>query len=135
MVSERLQDGKLTLPGGLIEPEESPIKAAVRELWEETGLVIKKDDLIEASSGPISVPTADQNLKFYAFFAFWDEATGESPPLNPEPNKHGPWKWLTVNKIAAASTRGRFPPSLFGGHWLEEALSQLEIAEQLDLEL
>jgi len=39
------KDGKLNLPSGHIEHGESPIKAACRELWEETGLIDPIDDL------------------------------------------------------------------------------------------
>lgn len=33
--------GKWVLPGGAIEPYEHPADAAVREMWEETGLVVE----------------------------------------------------------------------------------------------
>jgi mutator protein MutT len=36
--------GLLEFPGGGIEPEESPLEAAVREVWEEVGIEIKPRD-------------------------------------------------------------------------------------------
>ena len=39
-------EGTYSLPGGRIEPGESPNDAAVREVFEETGLKIQSSDLI-----------------------------------------------------------------------------------------
>ena len=42
MLLVRHVEGDLwTTPGGMIEPEETPANAAVREAWEETGLVVE----------------------------------------------------------------------------------------------
>lgn len=40
-----LFDGKLTCPGGKVDEGESINESAERELWEETGLVISKEEL------------------------------------------------------------------------------------------
>lgn len=40
--------GRLVAPGGKVEPGETPLEAAVRELQEETGLVVEPDDLTAA---------------------------------------------------------------------------------------
>lgn len=40
--------GRLVAPGGKVEPGETPLEAAVRELEEETGLVVEPDDLTAA---------------------------------------------------------------------------------------
>ncbi|MBL29397.1 MAG: NUDIX hydrolase [Rhodospirillaceae bacterium] len=40
---------QLCFPGGLIEPNEEPIDAAVRELREETGIEIRADELTYAA--------------------------------------------------------------------------------------
>jgi len=34
------------MPGGLIEPEEIPADAAIREVWEETGLTVEIEKLV-----------------------------------------------------------------------------------------
>jgi 8-oxo-dGTP pyrophosphatase MutT (NUDIX family) len=49
----RQRDGGVwSTPGGLIEPDERPADAAVREAWEETGLVVRPDRLLGAYGGP-----------------------------------------------------------------------------------
>ena len=41
-----------TTPGGMIEPEETPANAAVRETWEETGLVVELTRIVGVFGGP-----------------------------------------------------------------------------------
>lgn len=40
------------LPGGAIEPGEVPADAAVREMWEETGFVVRLTGLVGVFGGP-----------------------------------------------------------------------------------
>ena len=39
------------MPGGLVEPEEIPADAAVREAWEETGLVVELTGILGVYGG------------------------------------------------------------------------------------
>ena len=41
-----------TTPGGMIEPYELPADAAVREAWEETGLVVELKSIVGVFGGP-----------------------------------------------------------------------------------
>lgn len=60
----RLRDGGVwSTPGGVIEPGELPADAAVREAWEETGLVVRVDRLLGAYGGPhctVHYPNGDE---------------------------------------------------------------------------
>jgi 8-oxo-dGTP pyrophosphatase MutT (NUDIX family) len=50
------------IPGGLIEPNEHPADAAVREMWEETGLHIELTGILGVYGGPdllIDYPNGD----------------------------------------------------------------------------
>jgi len=54
---------KWTLPGGAVEPHESASSAAVRELWEETGLEVDIKGVIGVFGGPEysgTYPNGDQ---------------------------------------------------------------------------
>src|SRR5215468_6986970 len=42
-----------TSPGGMIEPYETPSDAAVRETWEETGLLVELTRIVGVFGGPM----------------------------------------------------------------------------------
>jgi 8-oxo-dGTP pyrophosphatase MutT (NUDIX family) len=44
--------GRWTTPGGAVEPEEQPANAAVREMWEETGLYVELVRVLGVYGGP-----------------------------------------------------------------------------------
>jgi ADP-ribose pyrophosphatase YjhB (NUDIX family) len=45
-------DGAWTTPGGAVEPRERPADAALREMWEETGLAVELERVIGVYGGP-----------------------------------------------------------------------------------
>ena len=50
-------------PGGAIEPNELPTDAAVREMWEETGLYVELTQILGVFGGPgclVTYPNGDQ---------------------------------------------------------------------------
>ena len=46
-----------TTPGGMIEPYETPSDAAVREMWEETGLLVELTGIIGVFGGDVCTST------------------------------------------------------------------------------
>lgn len=55
--------GQWVAPGGAIEPNEFPADAAVREMWEETGLHVELTGILGVFGGPeclVTYPNGDQ---------------------------------------------------------------------------
>jgi 8-oxo-dGTP pyrophosphatase MutT (NUDIX family) len=61
LLGRRADSGSWTLPGGIIDPAEQPADAAVREIFEETGVVAAPEALTSIGvSPPITYPNGDQ---------------------------------------------------------------------------
>jgi len=63
--------GVWVAPGGSIEPHESPADAAVREMWEETGLVVKPVRILGVYGGPefvVTYPNGDRTSYLMTVF-------------------------------------------------------------------
>ncbi len=86
--------GKYTPVGGKIDPHESPLHAAVRETFEETGIRIADPKycgvMVETS------PT-DYNWICFVYLA-------EIAPIDPPPCKEGRLKWIDSSNLADIPT-------------------------------
>ena len=87
--------GKWIVPGGKFEPGESPLDCALREVWEETGLILKKAIL----RGIITfvVETPEKYLETCHTFVF------ESPSFTGRliDSPEGYLKWVHDPKISS----------------------------------
>lgn len=89
--------GLLEFPGGGIEPGESPLEAAVREVDEEVGLKI--DSYQGKFFGTYSRLLTDRSILLYVFL--FPEVSGL--------NQKG--QWLEITKTDLSSTyQGKIPP-------------------------
>ena len=52
LLARHVEGNRWVLPGGSIEPGETPANAAVREAWEETGLIVRLTRLVGVFGGP-----------------------------------------------------------------------------------
>lgn len=110
--------GKWDLPVGKSEPGEPITETAVRELYEETGLVVKPESLKVAhiihGAWGVEAPNGFLTVVFAAH-----EWTGE--PENREPRKHSQVRWIDVNALPetfVASTARALTRYLTGGQEL-----------------
>jgi ADP-ribose pyrophosphatase YjhB (NUDIX family) len=84
LLVRRSDDGRWAMPGGWVEPGETPAEAAVRETLEETGLVVTDPQIVHVCDRPGSrhftvacraaggtLRTSDETLEV----AFLDPAT------------------------------------------------------------
>jgi 8-oxo-dGTP pyrophosphatase MutT (NUDIX family) len=53
LVVRTAEDGWWTTPGGMVEPGEKPAEAALRELWEETGVRGEITGIVGVFGGPL----------------------------------------------------------------------------------
>src|SRR3954465_13858185 len=59
----RSDNGQWSLPGGALEPGEEPADAVVREIWEETGVKVVPERIVNVSSGAdhvVQYPNGDE---------------------------------------------------------------------------
>jgi 8-oxo-dGTP pyrophosphatase MutT (NUDIX family) len=79
LLGKDAETGRWALPGGAIDPNEQPADAAVRECFEETGLLVQLDALIGFFGGPeFAVRYPNGDLAYYAVTAFRGSIVGGS---------------------------------------------------------
>ena len=115
------EGGIWSTPGGLVEPDERPADAAVRETWEETGLVVRPERVLGVYGGPefiVRYPNGDEAQYVIAAFGcavaggrirpdgdetvavrYWAEADAAALPL-------APWLRAVLADVFAAARGG-----------------------------
>jgi 8-oxo-dGTP pyrophosphatase MutT (NUDIX family) len=71
LLVQQRDDGRWSTPGGAIEMDETPADAVVREVWEETGLLVTPTRLLAIYGGPgfvVRYPNGDETQYVSAIF-------------------------------------------------------------------
>ena len=60
LLGRRADNGRWSVPAGIVEPGEQPADCVVRELWEETRVRVAVERLVSViADGPVSYPNGD----------------------------------------------------------------------------
>lgn len=111
-----LGEGKLVAPGGKLEPGESPVDAAVREVEEEVGLRVDAADLREAGVIDYLFPSKPEwSQQSHVFVTErWSGELRGSDELDA--------RWFTVARVPLARMWAD------ARHWLPEVLDGASVA-------
>ncbi|HEY2549066.1 MAG TPA: NUDIX domain-containing protein [Streptosporangiaceae bacterium] len=93
LLQRRADSGRWTLPGGIVEPGEQPADAAVREVYEETGVVAVPEALTSVAIPPqFAYPNGDQVR--YLDLTFRCRAVGGAARVNDSESIDVAWRRL-----------------------------------------
>ncbi|MES2876183.1 MAG: NUDIX domain-containing protein [Patescibacteria group bacterium] len=89
------RDGWWTVPAGHVDKDESPTFAALRELKEEAGIIVRPDDLSEPL---VHFYPADDRLHERVSL-FFEVAGTQYAPVNAEPHKADRGEWFDPDAL------------------------------------
>jgi mutator protein MutT len=92
-LNTKKHDGLWSLPAGRVEDGERCTIAAIREVKEEVGIIINKENF----SKPLIMYNHDQEGERIHFFFVCEIWNGE--PCNTEPDKCSDAKWFPINNL------------------------------------
>jgi len=123
LLGRRADTGIWALPGGIIEPGEAPADAAVREIFEETGVIAVPEALVAVTvCDQVTYPNGD--LVQYLELLFRCRACGGSARVNDSESIDVGWHALTdlpdldarsLRRIAQAVSGAAGPDYAFSG--------------------
>ena len=124
LLMQQTEGGLWSLPGGMIEPRESPSDAVVREVYEETGVFMRILGIIGVFGGPEFVVTyANGDQISYVCTAYLGERiSGEARVVGDETADIG---WFLPDEIASLACSSIVAPvinalaSYKGSAWFE----------------
>ncbi len=105
LLGRRADSGNWTLPGGIIDPAEQPADAAVREIFEETGVVAVPELLTSIGvSEPITYANGDRVQ--YLEYCFRCRAVGGRARVNDGELVESAWHSVdSLPELGAGTTR------------------------------
>ena len=111
------EGGVWSTPGGLVEPDERPADAAVREAWEETGLLVRPERVLGVYGGPecvVRYPHGDEAQ--YVITAFGAAVVGGAPrPDGDETTAVRYWSEAEAGALPLAPWLRALLPVVYGG--------------------
>ncbi|NDK09845.1 NUDIX domain-containing protein [Candidatus Gracilibacteria bacterium] len=102
-------EGKYSPPGGHLEYGETIEECAVRELYEETGLIAQEKNVIVY--GTLNEIYPNNEKHYINISTFITEFTGELK--NMEPDKLEKWEWLSWEEIIKLGDKNFLPVQNF----------------------
>jgi ADP-ribose pyrophosphatase YjhB (NUDIX family) len=103
LMGQRSDNSRWTLPGGHLNPNESPLDGAVRELFEETGIKVAPHQLTKLGSEKVKTFTGKEMIiHSYSVNGLFETNSSQDP--DQEVRK---WEWVDCSHGVPSSILGR----------------------------
>lgn len=99
LTQERKYGSSWSIPGGRVEPGEMLVNAAVREVYEETGVPVRIDGILRVEHAP-----AEANVRMRVLFT--GTPIGDTEPKTTADAESLGAAWLTLDEIREKKLRG-----------------------------
>ncbi len=106
IVKNWLSRGEWSLPGGGIKAGENPRKGAVREIFEETGIIFQPNELEELTYGELKYVI---NSKRYVLYS---ARLKEQPKINKQKYELLDARWVEINQLQEMQVNGEIKAAL-----------------------
>lgn len=99
LTQERKYGSTWSIPGGRVEPGETLVNAAIREVHEETGVPIRVDGILRVEHSP-----KEANVRMRVLFT--GTAIDDTEPKTTDDDESLGAAWLTLEEIRGKKLRG-----------------------------